>query len=498
MTHHQRTVEDDETAEAADADLLTAARAGDSEAIRALWVRHYPAAQRAARALTRQAADADDVAADAFARCVQLIADGAGPHTAFRAYLIAAVRSGVIDRSRAARNRDVLVEDYTEWDSPAGDRLDPVHSRAELAYIREAFESLPERWQSVLWQTAVDHESLGTVGDTFGIKPNAATALAKRAREALSAAYLSAHLHGGVRAESCVPFIPLLPQWVRGRAHRRSLATAQQHLQGCSDCQTRVLELSAINRDLSAVLAPAILGPAALGLWRAPVGGLLHHAWSGKAVALKAGTVVVVAITAVAAVALWPHDHHSPPVATAVTPTSAAPQTTTVAPAPTPVPTPTPTPTPTPARPSTDAPLTRPATRSPTAPASTPPLVGTPPPAPRPLVVSVSVSGPADATALVIDVSSGNLSGPLTLELSFPAGVTVSDTNGSWPDCGSTTAITCSIDIDASVAQSWSETLITSWSAQSSGQVGAVVSGRSLAGRTVTGSAAIAWPPTTG
>ena len=47
---------------------------------------------------------------------------------------------------------------------------------------RVAFAELPQRWQIVLWRTAVDKDSNIEVGRAMGLSPNGVAALAKRAR----------------------------------------------------------------------------------------------------------------------------------------------------------------------------------------------------------------------------------------------------------------------------------------------------------------------------
>ena len=50
-----------------DVDLVERARQGDQEAAVQLWTRHYPSVLLAARRVTRQPRDAEEIASDAFA-----------------------------------------------------------------------------------------------------------------------------------------------------------------------------------------------------------------------------------------------------------------------------------------------------------------------------------------------------------------------------------------------------------------------------------------------
>ncbi|MGH3716721.1 MAG: RNA polymerase sigma factor, partial [Micromonosporaceae bacterium] len=51
-----------------DAELITAVRAGDSQAYATLYARHATAATRLARTLARDSSEADDLVAEAFTR----------------------------------------------------------------------------------------------------------------------------------------------------------------------------------------------------------------------------------------------------------------------------------------------------------------------------------------------------------------------------------------------------------------------------------------------
>ena len=49
---------------------------------------------------------------------------------------------------------------------------------AEQSLAMQAFRSLPERWQAVLWHTTVEEESPSQVAPLFGLTPNATAVLA--------------------------------------------------------------------------------------------------------------------------------------------------------------------------------------------------------------------------------------------------------------------------------------------------------------------------------
>ncbi|HRE00720.1 MAG TPA: sigma-70 family RNA polymerase sigma factor, partial [Ilumatobacteraceae bacterium] len=161
-----------------DAELILATRGGDGDAYGELYRRHLPAAQAAARALTRSRADADDVVADAFSNVLGVLQRGMGPEVSFRPYLLTTVRNTFYERARRnQRDRPIDSPD----DSVDYALLDLAASDADRSLIAEAFASLPERWQLVLWHTEVEGRTAAEVAPMLGIAANAVAALSYRA-----------------------------------------------------------------------------------------------------------------------------------------------------------------------------------------------------------------------------------------------------------------------------------------------------------------------------
>ncbi|MCE9620922.1 MAG: sigma-70 family RNA polymerase sigma factor [Actinomycetia bacterium] len=168
-----------------DAELIDHTRAGDADAYGELYRRHFQAARAAARALTHNCADADDLISEAFVRVLRASRSGGGPDVSFRPYLVAAVRNVFYDRLRCSRElpSDVMIDEVK------GALLDTDNEREEDAFATAAFAALPERWQRVLWQTEVEGRSAAEIAPLLGLAPNAVAALAYRAREGLRLAY---------------------------------------------------------------------------------------------------------------------------------------------------------------------------------------------------------------------------------------------------------------------------------------------------------------------
>ena len=135
-----------------DAQLIEQARGGDEAAFTELYVRHQPAALRLARTY-RRLGDPDELVNGAFERVLGAIKRGAGPTESFRAYLFVTLRRFAAEKAGKLDGEESL-DDVPEPITEAADS--PALEQADRALITEAFESLPERWQAVLWHTAVE------------------------------------------------------------------------------------------------------------------------------------------------------------------------------------------------------------------------------------------------------------------------------------------------------------------------------------------------------
>ena len=162
-----------------DADLIAAVRGGDLAAYDLLGERHREAARRLARLIV-PAADADELASDAFERVRTLLRRGAGPDVFFRAQLLAAVRRSGMDRLRdtAAHPGDTVrpqdtVRPDDSWSDPGVPFRDTPVEELQDAAVARAIAALPERWQLVLWHTEVEKERPARVAPLLGVGASA-------------------------------------------------------------------------------------------------------------------------------------------------------------------------------------------------------------------------------------------------------------------------------------------------------------------------------------
>ncbi|MFJ7070680.1 sigma-70 family RNA polymerase sigma factor [Streptomyces sp. NPDC101115] len=421
-----------------DAELVQRMREGDDSAYEELFRRHSAAVRRYARSCCRDADTADDLTAEVFARTLQAVRGGAGPEQAVRAYLLTSVRRVAATWTRTQK-REHLVEDFAVFAEDAaraaessdqsatfGAGLDlgadvlAMHE-AEQSLAMQAFRSLPERWQAVLWHTTVEEESPSEVAPLFGLTANATAVLASRAREGLKQAYLQAHVSQSLTAGGdCARYADRLGAFARGGLRMRAERGLRKHLDECAKCRLAAGELAHVNAGIPALLPVAVIGWFAAGYslkaagiaaggvagagaagaaaaatgttGGATAGASSAAAAEGLGIPAKAGIAAVAAVAATAGL-VWALSGSEPqPVAQpAATPSAVAPVTTPPpAPKPSPKPTPKPTPPPVQAPPPSPSPKptpTRSATPSPTPapkPKVTPPLPRPTPPKPSP------------------------------------------------------------------------------------------------------------------
>lgn len=232
-----------------DTALLDAVRAGDLGAYGELFRRHVASACVVARQLTSQPSEQQDLVADAFARTLNAIRNGAGPRESVLAYLLTTVRRlGIV--SARQRNRVALYGTEPRLGDEVTAAVDEgALRRWHLALAREAFHALPQRWQVVLWHTEVERRSPAELAPRLGLSPNGVAALAMRAREGLRQAYLQAQVPSAT-ATSCVGVREQLGTWTRRGGSPRRSRLIVAHLSACRDCRDAAEVLAESNDEL--------------------------------------------------------------------------------------------------------------------------------------------------------------------------------------------------------------------------------------------------------
>lgn len=232
-----------------DAQLIDMSRAGHEDAYGVLFTRYAYAGRRLARHLG-QAEDSDDVVSEAFAQVLDLLRRGKGPDRAFRAYLFTTIRHESGRRAKA-RQRVMPTDDETQIDTavPFGDgQLDQFEKTA----VRAAYESLPDRWRTVLWHLDVEGRKPHELGPLMDLSANSVSALVYRARSGLREAYLAQHVNADTTAfdAGCGGVRTQLAAYVRGTSSPRERGKVAQHLEQCAECTRVSIDLGEVNRQV--------------------------------------------------------------------------------------------------------------------------------------------------------------------------------------------------------------------------------------------------------
>ncbi|OJX62904.1 MAG: hypothetical protein BGO95_02150 [Micrococcales bacterium 73-13] len=277
-----------EPEQVSDAELIVRVRSGDASAMGELYVRHSEAALRVARATSRDPHLAEDLVASAFERIHGAIARGAGPADSFRAYLYTVVRrlaaeAGVLK----ARERDT--DDWSPYESATA-VPDDADRGLEAQLVATAFRTLPERQQAVLWYLEVEGMTPLQAAPLFGLSPNATSALAVRARDALRVAYVQAHVSDSPIHAECAPTRKRLGGYLRSTLSQRDAAKVEAHLLACDECPLVLEELKDVGYGLKSVFGPILVGGGVLGAVLAAAGGPADSAMAAAAGAGIAGT----------------------------------------------------------------------------------------------------------------------------------------------------------------------------------------------------------------
>lgn len=290
-----------------DAALLSMARDGSEAAVAALFVRYRQSAEHYARYLGMKS-DAPDVVSETFAQIIDLIQRGKGPERAFRAYLLTSVRH---ESGRRAKARQKVVttgetEDLDQVVEFGNGQL----SGFERDVVKSAYASLPQRWRAVLWELDVEGRTPQEVAERHGMKANAVSALAYRARAGLRESYLQQHVSLATDP-LCEPMRRSMASVVRGTAKPRVRDRVLLHLDDCDQCVEDFNELAEFNQELGAIRGPAVAAAAAgatsVGWW----GGALSWLSAAKG-GIATAVVPAVAVGALTVAPLVvPHDHRA-------------------------------------------------------------------------------------------------------------------------------------------------------------------------------------------
>jgi RNA polymerase sigma factor (sigma-70 family) len=294
-----------------DQDLLVRVRSGDSSAFGDLYAHYSPAAHRAARRIVRDPHVAEDLVSESFARVFSALRGEHGPRGDLYPYLLVTMRNVAASWGRDTARWTPVGDDAAFQPRDARDHVSgadeaPV-DQLNVSLTSSAFEKLPPRWRTVLWYLEVEGESASEVGARLGLTDVAIRQLARRAREGLREAYLTAYLGGADTVGAHIPIADLV-QMARGKISLRRRAHVEAHLDTCPNCTRMLFEAAEENSTLRALALPFYLGAAlaVVGFFhRIPLPGWVHRShrpvqqgvFAGFAIAAMALTAVAGAVT---------------------------------------------------------------------------------------------------------------------------------------------------------------------------------------------------------
>jgi len=228
-----------------DRTLVERARAGDARALDELWQRHYRSGVRVARQYTSIAVD--DVVAEAFVQCHERQLAGRGLDGAFRPLFYRQIRA-VADAKR-------------------GERADATAAALARTLTARAFESLPGRWQAVLWYLEVEGMDPHEAAPLLGVTANSAAELLYRARAGMRSAWLAVYAQdvaerGLDECEWAVVRLEVFSQGALASSESDRLAV---HLVTCARCAMTGRQVADVATRLALVMIPLILGAEAGG-----------------------------------------------------------------------------------------------------------------------------------------------------------------------------------------------------------------------------------------
>ncbi|HQX36378.1 MAG TPA: sigma-70 family RNA polymerase sigma factor, partial [Microbacteriaceae bacterium] len=242
--------------EVADADLVLRTRSGASDAFGELWRRHHRSALTVARNIT-SSLDADDLVQEAYTRIYQAIQKGGGPTGSFRAYLFTSVRNTAAGWGRSRKESNL--DEFEQVEDPDSNEA-ATEAALDRSLTHRAFQSLPTRWQEVLWYTEIEQMKPAEIAPLLGMKATAVAQLSFRAREGLREAWIQAHLQSVEDGSEHQWTIERLGAYARNNLGVRDRTRLDDHLADCARCSIVASEAREVGSRLALVLLPLVLG----------------------------------------------------------------------------------------------------------------------------------------------------------------------------------------------------------------------------------------------
>lgn len=156
----------------------------ESDQLRSEIAAMLPRLRRFARALTGQAADADDIVQIAIERALTRL-DQFQPGTRLDAWVLTIVRNAWIDEARARQRRAQVFADAELGERVGHGGEAAAHAKLEANDVRKAMQSLPEEQREAVALVCVDGLAYREAAAVLGVPIGTLTSRLARGREAL-------------------------------------------------------------------------------------------------------------------------------------------------------------------------------------------------------------------------------------------------------------------------------------------------------------------------
>lgn len=261
-----------------DNDLVERSRAGEEAAYAELWRRHSRAGLAVARSAS-SSLDPEDLVAEAFTKIFQAVQDGKGPQLGFRPYLFTTIRN--LAASWGRDRKEAPLEDAEAIPDPETTESTTMHA-LDRSLTAQAFRSLPDRWQEVLWYCDIEQLGPAEVAPLLGLSANGVSALAYRAREGLRQAWIQVHLQSLDADSECRWVTDRMGAYTRGKLANRETVRFERHLFGCARCTIVLGEAREVGSRLALIVLPLTVGAGAATAYAAWIQGG-HNALASSA-----------------------------------------------------------------------------------------------------------------------------------------------------------------------------------------------------------------------
>lgn len=243
-----------------DEELLLTVLEGKLEAYGELYERYYPMARAIASKHTSDVNRVDDIVSESFARILQALKNGKGPHSYMGGYLATTIAHLAGEHGLMVAKEIPSEQEHLESMGSLDETVVKLHESDEVI---TAFTSLPERWQTVLWLTEIEAKKPREIASAMNLTPNAVSALAVRAKESLKEGFLRAHQNSPATPE-CTRFSSHISPYVRGSLSQKRSDSLRSHMENCNHCTAEYLSLVGINKSMRSWVFPVLAG---LSIW---------------------------------------------------------------------------------------------------------------------------------------------------------------------------------------------------------------------------------------